>query len=852
MKKQASEVTSQDHSQRQNLRKQVLPPLVIAICLLQGAFLGTFYQHQQQRIKETEQTTAQRVQGLFYEEITSSVLAMNAALEALIRNSQVMRAFQNRDRQEVVAQTKSLYERLRNQNQITHFYFHQPDRVNFLRLHKDLFGDKINRITLQNAEKTGRPNAGLEQGPTGNPVLRSVYPWRSDFPQRQDSNLFENPKSADLVGYVELGIEFQDIAKKVRDILDVDLVMAMDKRFLKQQEWETRNKKLGYQSNWQDFANYVVVDRTLVNLPSWLNQEIAGLTPQARLTRAFNDQGKTHQVIFLPLTDLDGRNLGHIIVLKDISSIEQASQQSMLLVSLCSLAIGTGLVILFYIFLGRVERNISKQNLQLTQAEVEKLQLQQAKEAANIANQAKSDFLASMSHELRTPLNGILGYAQILGRSSFLPDKERHGVNVIHQCGTHLLTLINDILDLAKIEARKLELISKAVHLPSLLQGVAEICQVRANQKGIAFHCDFDQDLPSGVEVDEKRLRQVLINLLSNAIKFTDKGSVTLKIAQLSANTHSARLHFSVADTGVGIASDDVAKLFQAFEQVGDKTRKAEGTGLGLALSQQIVQFMGGQIQVKSQLSTGSDFWFDIELPLASDWNQQQTILGNRLTGYEGSPRRILIVDDRWENRGVLSNLLEPLGFVLSEAENGQEGLEKMRDLHPDLVITDIAMPVMDGFELLQQVRQSEDLQSLKVIVSSASVAQADQQMAQQAGGDDFLPKPVDANILFTLLAAHLDLKWVYDSAEEDTLTPTDTLETVVLPPVAELNLLLDLAQQDNLKGLRERLESLVKLEVCYQGFAAPLLQLSKQFRAEEIEETLQNYLAQESSHVNK
>ena len=472
--------------------------------------------------------------------------------------------------------------------------------------------------------------------------------------------------------------------------------------------------------------------------------------------------------------------------------------------------------------------------------------LEAKKDSANAANQAKSDFLANMSHELRTPLNGILGYAQILGRSKVIPEKERHGVNIIHQCGSHLLTLINDVLDLSKIEARKLELTPKAIHLPSFLQGVVEICRVRSDQKGIDFIYQPDPNLPTGIETDEKRLRQVLLNLLGNAIKFTDQGSITLNVEAIESNATMPlpRLKFQVIDTGVGIASDQVNKLFQAFEQVGDRKRQSEGTGLGLAISQRIVQLMGGEIQVESQLGVGSTFYFEVALPIATDWAQKSSVKdGRTIIGYEGASRHILIVDDRWENRSVLVNLLEPIGFTFTEAENGQAGLEKAREKLPDLVITDLAMPIMNGFELLKQLRNSEELKHLKVLVSSASVAQIDQQMSIEAGGDDFLTKPVEAEELLMLVAKHLQLTWKYDATELSTSDNKVSATELIPPSAADLQILLELAQDGLLRELAETAAEIGQKDERYQPFIQEVIQLAKQFQTENIEQLIKAHL---------
>ena len=481
-------------------------------------------------------------------------------------------------------------------------------------------------------------------------------------------------------------------------------------------------------------------------------------------------------------------------------------------------------------------------------------QLEQAKEAADAANQAKSEFLANMSHELRTPLNGILGYTQILSRMP-LTQQQQKGIGIIHQCGSHLLTLINDVLDLAKIEARKLELYPTPCYLPALLQGVVEVSRLKAEQKSLDFLYQAPENLPTGIITDEKRLRQVLLNLLGNAIKFTDRGRVTFNVqaaqaghSHQSAPSPTVQLHFQIADTGSGMSPDQLEAIFLPFEQVGTPKRQKEGTGLGLAISQNIVKMMGSSIEVSSQLGAGSVFEFEIECPLATDWVQANALTNlGQIVGYSGSRRQILVVDDRWENRSVLVNLLDPLGFKVLEANNGEEALEKAHQVHPHLIVTDLKMPVMDGWEMLSQLRQSEALKDTIVIVSSASVFEADRQKSFAAGSDDFLPKPVQAEELYRLLAQHLQLQWLY--TEPDLTSAEGSEETtateMTIPTDAELTVLLEQAMHGQIKAIQQELENLAHKDERYRPFVEQLKPLVGSFKLKQVRQYLTEAMRQ-------
>ncbi len=438
----------------------------------------------------------------------------------------------------------------------------------------------------------------------------------------------------------------------------------------------------------------------------------------------------------------------------------------------------------------RLSTQLQEQNKQLQQEIQER---QKAEQAAAAANRAKSEFLANMSHELRTPLNAILGFTQLMNRNPQLTAEQRDFLEIINGSGEHLLELIDDILDLSKIEAGLIELNQKSFDLYRLLDNIEDLFQIQTEQKNLDFIVIVSPNVPQYIRTDEQKLRSCLLNLLSNAIKFTNYGGVTLTVDKTKKSESS--LQFSVSDTGLGIAPEEIETLFDAFVQTSAGRATAGGTGLGLAITKNFVELMGGEIRVSSVLGEGTTFQFTIKLSEA-DLSQVTSQPRQRVIGLEPGREmhRILVVDDTKANRLLLVKLLEPLSFEVREATNGLEGLAIWESWQPHLVFMDTRMPVMSGLEAIRQIRAKEKAlidcrdtaryteesissnsrfrQATVIIVVTASVFEEKRGEILATGADDLVHKPFSEEIIFSKISQHLEVLYLYENLHQSITAP--------------------------------------------------------------------------------
>ncbi|HEX2946144.1 MAG TPA: response regulator [Clostridia bacterium] len=478
------------------------------------------------------------------------------------------------------------------------------------------------------------------------------------------------------------------------------------------------------------------------------------------------------------------------------------------------------------------------ERLQAQQALIDSAdELRRAKEAAEAANSAKSSFLANVTHEIRTPMNAILGFSELMLRDQKLTASQRRNLGIIKRSGDHLLNLINEVLEMSKIEAGRIELNTINFDLYTLIFDIKDMFQLRAKSKGLRFTVKVPDDLPHFISADKNKLKQIIINLLGNAIKFTENGGIALEFDLKRICCDTALLIAEVSDTGAGISDEDIPILFEAFEQASNVLNKKEGTGLGLAISKEYALMMGGDITVESKLGNGSKFRLEIPITEAKASGPRKEIEVRHVIGLQPGQENIsiLIADDNAANRELLENLLRGVGFTTKAVSNGEEALAEYVRYNPSLIALDMRMPVIDGFEVIHTIREKHNDTNIPIISITASAFEELKEDIYRVGATEYIRKPFNENEIFETIKKCLNVRYIYeDSKSNGKIEISDelALKTILDVPAPLVEKMLQATLSADLDQL---LEYIVQLSGKWPQLASKLREMAENYKYDEL-----------------
>lgn len=824
-------------------KRNILSLFAGVLVILLGTFTLSAYWWEKHAFADSLVKLQQSVGMNYQTAVDREADMLSSTLAAILQNDRIRRAFNSQDRDILLREVQPLFEILKRDHDITHFYFILPDRINLLRVHQPArHGDPINRNTLLAAERDHKLAYGIEVGPIGTLTLRAVVPW------------YDGDK---LLGYVELGKEIENVINDIKPALHADISVVLDKSLLKREDWEAGMRMMGRKPAWEKFPNDVLIMSTQEQLPD----SVAAYAPLWRGVagdgqKVVSENDRRFGLAMTPISDAGNRSVGALLVTQDITDVSQLMRRNLLLVIAACLLFGAVLFGTFRAILIRVEKRLleaesARQNAlqyrhtmnhlaavvngmgdgllvvdgqgSITQANrsfmdmfglsesvvgrncrelagddlavlvdrtlcgaeafpfSSQISLPGKRTANAIAarleagnqereqgavftfrditreleiSQMKTDFIANVSHELRTPLTSVLGFAKLIrkqfsmnilpalgeltGKTEKAATRINDNLDIIILEGERLSNLINDVLDLTKIEAGKVEWHSEPVVVADLLQRAAAASSSLFEQKSLRLITEIPDNLPQLVG-DPDRLLQVVINLLSNAVKFTAQGEVVC-----GARHTEQGLAIYVRDTGIGISPADQQQLFERFRQVGDTlTDKPKGTGLGLAICRQIAKHYGGTITVDSTPGVGSTFTLILPLPEGAVVQEGVVRLQDYLLPSESgvmTGHTVLVVDDEANIRDLLRQELEEAGYRVREAVDGYDAIAQSRTAPPDLIVLDVMMPGISGFDVVSVLRGAPETSSIPIIILSII---DDKQRGKQLGVDRYLTKPV-------------------------------------------------------------------------------------------------------------